>query len=161
MNWYAYVGNDPVNGVDPTGTKVENPDNYELDDKTIEKLDNLDKNTEGVNYTITSGKRTPEHNKKVGGKKGSHHLEENGGTAVDVNPTITPDAPKGTTTESIAEQASEEGFTGIITYTKEDGTSKNTNGGRLHLDSRKGKYHAKAKKNSKDKTYYEATNYDK
>lgn len=26
MNWYAYVGNDPVNGVDPTGLRCDRPE---------------------------------------------------------------------------------------------------------------------------------------
>jgi uncharacterized protein YcbK (DUF882 family) len=36
----------------------------------------------GCNLYVTSGDRTPEHNKKVGGAKGSYHLKK--GKALDI-----------------------------------------------------------------------------
>ena len=161
MNLYTYVANDPMNLLDPTGMTIYNPDDKPLDEETTESLNELDESTPGVDYTVTSGQRTTKENKAVGGAEESHHVVENGGTGVDVNPTITSDAPEGTTTETVADSAAEAGFTGIITYTKADGTSNNANGGRLHLDKRKSTYHAKAKKNSKGKTYYVPTTYGK
>ncbi|PWK51810.1 RHS repeat domain-containing protein [Pleionea mediterranea] len=162
-NRYVYGNNNPYKYVDPDGREVRNPNKHRVHPATVIKLDRLDKNTPGVDYIITSGQRTAEHNKKIGGAKSSHHVTSNGGTGVDANPSVTSAAPIGTDTDSIAEEASKAGFTGIITYTKEDGTSNNAdaNGGRLHLDSRKVKFHARQKKNSKREKYYEKRNYGK
>ena len=165
FNRYLYANNNPYKYVDPDGEfAVLNPHNKKVVQGTMDKLNELDKKTPGVDYTITSGQRTAEENKKVGGAAKSPHVIENGGTGVDVNPSITSSAPNGSeiNTDTIAEVAAEVGFTGIITYTKEDGTSNNSdsNGGRLHLDSRDGKFHARQKKNSKGKKYYEKRDYD-
>lgn len=143
---YTYANNNPYKFIDPDGREVTNPEKKKVDSKTMETLNKLDEATPGVNYTITSGERTVQENKDAGGAPGSHHLEEQGATAVDVNVSITTEAAAGTSTTTIAEAASDAGFSGIIIYTKASGTSKNPNGGRLHLDRREKKYHAEAQK---------------
>jgi len=61
--------------------EFESPDTHEviLHPKVLECIQRL-RNSTGLPIIITSGYRTPEHNKKVGGAKDSYHLK---GMAVD------------------------------------------------------------------------------
>lgn len=92
-----------------------------LDSRLLEKLQLLrDKLNNPIN--ITSGFRTPECNKRVGGSSNSYHMK---GMAADIH------SPGFTSTE-IAKAAEEIGFTGIGTYSNF-----------VHVDVRPNKYHFK------------------
>ena len=60
--------------------KEEDPNMIGVSDKLMHMLDGARK-VAGVPFIITSGLRTPEHNKEVGGKADSAHLK---GLAVDL-----------------------------------------------------------------------------
>lgn len=92
-----------------------------LDSTLLEKLQLLrDKLNNPIN--ITSGYRTPECNKNVGGSSNSYHMK---GKAVDIySPGYSP--------TQIAKAADEVGFTGIGTYSNF-----------VHVDVRPTKYHFK------------------
>jgi len=92
-----------------------------LDSRLLEKLQLIrDKLNNPIN--ITSGYRTPECNKRVGGSSNSYHMK---GMAVDIHsPGLTP--------TEIAKTADEVGFTGIGTYSNF-----------VHVDVRPSKYHFK------------------
>lgn len=163
---YAYAANDPVNLIDPDGREVRHPDDIKVDEKTMTMLKKLDEKTPGVDYVMTSGKRTKADNETKKGSSTSRHVEDNadgGGTAVDVNPIISDDAGDIASVDDVAEAASDLGFTGIITYRKEDGTSNRSaaDGGRLHLDRRSSKKHLRHKTDSAIERYYEEADYDK
>ena len=92
-----------------------------LDSELLEKLQLLrDKLNNPIN--ITSGYRTPECNKRVGGSSNSYHMK---GMAADIySPFYTP--------TQIAKTAEEVGFTGIGIYSAF-----------VHVDVRPNKYHFK------------------
>ena len=88
-----------------------------VDHRLVERLQKL-RDRLGKPIIITSGYRTPEHNKKVGGAPNSQHLH---GTAVDIK-------IYGMTPKQILPHAEAVGFTGIGLYS-----------GHIHVDVRKNK----------------------
>lgn len=101
-------------------SEFQSPDTQEVkvDSRLLDKLQAL-RDRVGKPVIVTSGYRTPEHNKRIGGAKGSYHMQ---GLAADI-------VIKGLTSREIAAIARDIGFTGIGVYPTR---------GHCHVDVRPG-----------------------
>ncbi len=81
-----------------------------IDSRLVSMLEALRREL-GVPFVITSAFRCKEHNKRVGGAKGSYHLQ---GLAVDIA------CPKGYKVVEFAQICLDAGFTGVGAYPKQN-----------------------------------------
>ena len=94
----------------------------DMDADFLRKIDSL-RHLCGFPFTITSGKRCPEHNAKIRGARNSQHLY---GKAADIS-------LRGEQAHKVVQAAREIGFNGI-------GVAQKGNGRFIHVDNRDGSF---------------------
>ncbi|MCP4485971.1 MAG: RHS repeat-associated core domain-containing protein [Gammaproteobacteria bacterium] len=113
LNTFVYVGNDPINWIDPYGLDVNYNGFVVNNPKVRQALNNMDKNLPGKNIDVTGGDRYIDSDGNVrssttgeivpnSGQK-SPHAQENGARGVDVK-------VPGATNEEIKDAANKSGF---------------------------------------------------
>jgi RHS repeat-associated protein len=74
VNFYSYVLNDPINSIDPQGLKIIYRKGVIPPNSAVRKiLECIDKCNGDKDVEVTSGKRTPEVNRRAGGRPRSRH----------------------------------------------------------------------------------------